>query len=382
MARVPEITDLRAGLDHCASRPHRAVLALVRAAAGRQVDESLVSDLEASDPEDIVRIATFTYVHVVLAEGLTRAPDLARVVPRDLIVYFEEMQRANLRRNTLLRNQLRVVGAALDDAGIRGVALKGGAELLAPVFSVQAFRFLSDLDILVPEGDIGPAIIALRQIGAHSDDVDEINVRDHHHVAPLTHDGWPVQVELHRALAQGAGSTILEPDKVLQMARPSGLRGLFVPTHVDRLTHSVLHAQFSPQRYRDGLLSLRDILELDVLFQELSKDEIAAAKARFRTKSARDAWEALDASRALVLGDPEEVEALSPRARLWAERAVAGFGRPGRRRASTLLGWAGWYVKEALLNPERRAHYVKKMRRPGALSRALAHHRENWRRTR
>jgi hypothetical protein len=382
MARVSEISDLRAGLEYCLSRPHRAVLALVRAAVGRPVDGSQVSDLEASDPADIVRIATFNYVHVVLATGFERAPELAEAVPRDLVIFFEEMRRANLRRNSLLSEQLRDVGAALADANLHAVALKGGAELAAPLFPEPAFRFLSDLDILLPEAHIGLATEALHRIGARSDDVDEINVRDHHHVAPLRHDDWLVQVELHRALAQGAGQSTLPADQVLQMARPSDLRGLFVPTPADRLTHSVLHAQFSPPRYRDDLLSLRDILELEILMQRLSQDEIAEARARFSEKEASAAWAALDASRALVLGDTDEIEALSPDARAWAERAIAGFGRPERRRASTLLGWAGWYAKEVLVNPERRAHYVSKIRRPGALSRALAHHRDNWRRTR
>ena len=137
-----------------------------------------------------------------------------------------------------------------------------------------------------------------------------------------------------------------------------------------------------PQRYRDGLLSPRDIVELQVVAQTLSKEEIAAAaKATLGTPEAHAARQAFDTGRALVLGDNEEMAALSPAARAWAERAIAGFGCPGRRRASTLLRWSGWHATEVLVNPARRAHYIRRLRRSGALSRALDYHRETWHRT-
>lgn len=376
------MTDLMGDIGVCPSTAHRSVLGLARVAMGRSFDGSLLTDLAASDPEEIARIAVFNYVHVVLAASLERAPELAAAVPRDLVIFFREMQSANQRRNHQILSQLRQVGATLADAGLHCVAMKGAAELLAPLHDEPAFRFLSDLDILVPEPHLGQAVDALRNIGAISDAVDDINARGHHHAAPLRHKDWLVQVELHRALAQGTAGSILGPEQVLEAAHPTDVRGLSVPSPTDRLTHAVLHAQFSPPRYRDAQLSLRDLLEMEILLRRLTRDEIATARARFFDTQADAAWSALDASRLMILGSSADIAGLSPASRVWAERALAAFGHPGRRRTSTLLRWLGWYAKEAVVNPERRAHYLRKSMRPGALTQTFAHHRDRWRRTR
>lgn len=97
--------DLAAGIAVCPSTPHRAVLGLVRSALGRPVGPALARDLGASDPQEIVRIATFNYLHVVLETGFDRAPELADAVPRDLMIYLREMRAANQRRNGTLIDQ-------------------------------------------------------------------------------------------------------------------------------------------------------------------------------------------------------------------------------------------------------------------------------------
>ena len=51
------------GLAACSSAPHRSVLRLTRVAMGYSAGPSLLADLKASDPEDLVRIATFNYLH-------------------------------------------------------------------------------------------------------------------------------------------------------------------------------------------------------------------------------------------------------------------------------------------------------------------------------
>lgn len=373
--------DLTGGIAHCPSTPHRAVLGLVRAALGRPVGAALVDDLRASDPQDIVQIATFSYVHVVVATAFDRAPELAAGVPGDLVIFFREMRAANLRRNASILAQLQDVGAALASEGIQGVALKGGAELLDPVFPDPAFRFLSDVDILVPEADIDRAVVRLREDGAHPSEISEIDRQHHHHVEPLGRPDWPVPVELHRRLGQGALHDLLAAGDVIETARPTEMSGLAVPSPLYRLAHAVQHAQLQPPRYRDGLLSLRDVMELELMRSAMAPDEAAAAQALFDAEGIA-AWEALDAACALVFGDADRIAGLSPAARRWAESAIAGFGRPGRRRLDAFLRWAGWYAREFFLNPERRRHYLGQLKQPGHIRRILSDHRDRWRRTR
>jgi len=369
------------GIALCPSAPHRAVLGLVRVAYGRPIGRTLIDDLRASDPLEIVRIATFNYVHVVLATAFDCAQNLAMAVPDDLVIYLREMQAANLRRNEAILEQMRSVGAVLAAEGVAGVVLKGGAELLAPTYPNPAFRFLSDLDILVPKADIDRIAGRFQMGGAVALEMSEIDSRDHHHVAPLMRPDWPVQVELHRSLGQGEWRNLLSPDAVATTARPSDVPGLAVPSAAYRLAHAVQHAQLQPPRYRDGRLSLRDVVEFEVMRSAFDERDVAAASAMFDVGT-KEAWEALDASCALILGDTDRAADLTPPARRWAEHAIAGFGRPARRRFGMLGRWAGWYAKELLTNPERRRHYLDQMKQPGSFQRFISDQRDRWRRTR
>ena len=351
---------------------------------GRPVGRALARDLGESDPQDIVRIATFNYVHVVVAAGFESAPDLVDAVPDDLVIYFREMQAANLRRNAAIRAQMREVGAVLAAEGVCGVVLKGGAELLDPVFPNPAFRFLSDLDILVPEPDIARVFARLRRDGAfvaEGSDISEIDSRAHHHLPPLGGPGWPVPLELHRWLGQGAYRDLLDPGTVAATAQPSASAGLFVPSSAYRLAHLVQHAQLQPPRFRDRDFSLRDTVEMEVMRRKFAPQDVATAR-RLLDAEGRAAWDALEATCTLLFDGSEAVADLSPEARGWGERAIAGFGRPGQRRAGMLGRWAGWYAKELLSNPERRRHYLSQLRKPGSLRRLLFEQRDRWRRTR
>ena len=376
-----DICDQNGGIDRCPSTPHRSVLGLLRAALGHPVGPGMIDDLGASTPEDIVRIATFNYVHVVVATAFDRVPELGRTVPDDMAIYFREMQAANLRRNEAILDELRSVGAALVEVGIRGVALKGAAELLDPVFPEPAFRFLSDIDILVPEGDIERAAARLRALGAMPTEISDVDRGSHHHLEPLLHPDWPVPVELHRSLGQGELHNFLAPEVVFATACTTRVPGLMVPSRAHRLAHAVQHAQLQPPRYRDGVLSLRDAVEMEVMAAGLEPDEVTAARACFRGEWGA-AWEALAAARALIFGDAAQIAAAPPAARRWAEIAVDRFGRPGQRRFVALGQWVGWYAKEFFVNPARRRHYLGQLKRPSRILQKLAEHRDRWFRTR
>ena len=381
---MPEFSqDLTGGIGQCPSPTHRGVLGLVRAAVGCPVGPTLGADLRASDPDDLVRIATNAYVHVVLATGFERVPDLADAVPRDLVIFFSEMQAANLRRNEAIRVQIETVGEALCGAGLRGIVLKGGAELLDPRYPDPALRFLSDIDILVPGKDIERAAQSLHAIGALADPENQTDYRDHHHFAQLIRPDWPVPVELHRQLyAERRGRGRGLDDSLRTGAEPSGLAGLDLPAAPHRLAHAVFHAQVQSSRYRMRELSLRDALEFEILSRSLAADHIAAAAALYGATDRPAAWDALDAARCLIFGSAAEIEALPEAARAWADAAITAFGRPGHRTATTSL-WLLWgYVEDLLLDPGRRRHFIRQLTRRGGLRRTLDARRDRFRRIR
>lgn len=370
------------GIAACPSAPHRSVLGLLRAATGRPGGPGLVADLGASDPQEIVPIATFNYVHVAMAAGFETSPDLQRAVPDDLVIFFKEMEQANIRRNAAIRAQIAEIGGILAENGIRSVALKGAAELAAPVFPRPGLRFLSDVDLLVPEDDITRAAGILHGTGARSDRVDAEAERHHHHIAPLRRRDWPVMLELHRGLGTVGGQAFVAAEAVLDRALPSDLPGIAVPAPEHRLAHCVFHAQLHRPRYRDGQLSLRDILEFEVMLRAFGAEPVALARALFADSFDPASWEALDAARALVFGNESDIAALGRSPRAWAETALVDFGRPRRRRRTELLRLAGTYAKDLLSDPARRRHYLGELFRRGRLRRFLALHRDRFRRTR
>lgn len=367
----------------CPSPPHRGVLGLVQSAMGSTVNlEALKADLARSDPEKLVEIAVSTYVHVVLYKAFETRPELADAVPADLVIFFSEMRHANLRRNAAIRAQLLSIGAEFARAGLTGVALKGAGELLAPLHPDPAFRFLSDIDVLLHEADLDRAVGVLHQAGAVSQPEADINQLGHHHREPLWHPDWPVPVELHRGLGAAAARGILPATEVLDAARPTDAAGLAVPSQVHRLAHAVLHAQIEPPRFREATLSLRDLVEMEVMVRRLEAPRIAKAREIIDAGGARDAWNALDAARMLLLGGAPG-DAPSPlAARIWAERALARFGQPRRRRRKLFIDLSQYYARAILFHPERRRHYLRQLLRPGGLAKALAYQRDKFRRTR
>lgn len=344
--------------------------------------DAVIGDLRRSDPQDLVRIATMTYVHVILHEGFAQVPDLADAVPDDLVIYFSEMRQANLRRNQSIQAQLADIDRTLQRAGLSGVALKGAAELLAPLRRDPAARFLSDLDILLPEADLHRAVDLFHDLGAVSQVEDEINQRGHHHLEPLWHHEWTVILELHRGLGTDAARGILPAEAVLHEAGASGLSALRVPSPAHRLAHAVLHAQISPPRFTERALSLRDLVEVEVMMRHLTEDQIAEARTCFERNDALEAWDAFHAARDMVFEDGSGAGPYSAAARTWAEHALINFGRPGRRRWALVLRLAGYYVRALLFDPERRRHYARQLLTPGRLRLAFARQKDKVRRTR
>ena len=368
-------------LAMCPSPPHRGVLGLLSEAMGRETNrDTLIADLGRSDPQDLVRIAVNSFVHVVLYKAFVTAPELAQAVPADLVIYFNEMRHANLQRNRTIGAQLAEIGCIFSRAGLTGVALKGGAELLAPLHPDPAFRFLSDLDILLPEAELEQAVALLHTCGAVSQPEDEINQRGHHHLEALWHPDWPVPVELHRGFGSAAAGRILSAETVLHAARPSGRPGLAVPAPAHRLAHAVLHAQIDPPRYDQRSLSPRDLVEAQVMTTRLSEAEISLAGDCFKAGGAWAAWEAFDATRVAMFDENARFETHTAPARAWAMRAISDFGRPGRRRRARLLRLARWYARAILFEPERRRHYLRQLRRRGGLRKAVFYQKDKFRR--
>ena len=367
-------------LDLVPSAPHRASARLIAPAAEAGSTDGLRSDLAASRPEEIVEIVAAHHVETVVATAF-ELQDLRKLVPRDLIVFFSEMQQANRRRHELLRAQLLEIGRAAAGRGLRLVALKGGAELLSPVHRVRGQRYISDLDLLAAETEIDAARDMLHDLGAHEADIAEINIRDHYHLAPFLKEDWPAQVELHRALGPAELFRSLRSCDVLARALPSGHPGLGVPSPADRILHLVLHARKDAGEQHRFRVSLRDVHELQAMRTAFPRKELDAARARLPTQSASAPFSLLEGM-ACALFTPAGWDDLAPQTRHLAEQALVTFGNPADQRQRETLHWLRHYAHALLADPERRRHYMREFLRPGGLRDWWAFHRDRRRRIR
>ena len=361
-------------LQACRSVPHRAILGLMAPALGAPVPDSLAQDLQQSDPGELVKIATYSCVHTVIASAFENAAGLKRAVPRDLLIYFAEMQKANRQRNAAIRAQLLEIGRILAAEGIEAVALKGAAELLSPVYPAPGMRFLSDLDLLLRDRDIEAAGAALEAAGAAPSRSRGLTGRGHHHLPPLTCGSWAVSVELHHALGAAKVRSLLPADEVMAAAQPSGRPGLRLPDPLHRVMHLTAHAELSKRPLEAPVLPLRDCLEFHQMQRALPSGTVPAARAGFAAAGCSKAFTRLaEAARAVTepAATPETGAGLR-----CGNRMLRLFGRPAEQKLRKAAGWTGFYICQFVTNPQLRSYYLRMLASPPALARVFDFHRK------
>ncbi len=194
---------------------------------------------------------------------------LAGSVPAEVLAYFEAAGSLMRDRNRRELQQLGRVARSLNRCGVRPVLLKGAASLVAGTYPESAGRFLSDIDLLVPQGAIEECVTVLEAAGYRADPATVGRFRQRracfHHYPRLFHPQEPAGIELHIAL--GRGETLPRAAEVLSDAVAQSWRGaeLSLPAPRHRLLHCALHGL---RDYRAGQpIALRQLLEFCLIRQ-------------------------------------------------------------------------------------------------------------------
>lgn len=186
------------------------------------------------------------------------------VLPPEIAASWQTAHRYFAMRAMIQRSELAATCAILAEAGIPAVALKG-AWLAARAYPDPALRPMRDIDLLVPQADIGRAFDALLgagyvQAGAAEMTLDEIVLIDKH-MPPLLAPRGTI-VELHHRLWERDGrldhaSPLASEVEVLTRAIRED-DGIAYPAAEDLLTHVIVHAVYS-HRLDVGPLVLSDV---------------------------------------------------------------------------------------------------------------------------
>ena len=211
-------------------------LSLVRHLAGS------VSPCSIAPQTDWEQVVAFASAQLVLPALYPAIERVGLPVPDDAHTFLLRIHAANAARNLQMGNALLSIGSALNSEGIEPVLLKGAALLASDPSSLVPWRFLSDLDLLVPAWALPKAVAALQDLGYEARDGDYVPERDAHYPA-LIAPGGAFAVELHTRMFAERAMPALEaqlPAHAQAIVR-DGVR-LRLPTAAHRIAHLIAHA--------------------------------------------------------------------------------------------------------------------------------------------
>lgn len=339
-------------LRDCPSEAHRAVAGALRYNATGLRTPEILRAARNCDAMAFAEIAQSHYIDTALETAFRTGSPLAEAMPDDLGLFFREMAAANARRNAALLEQLTEIAAAMERNGITCVALKGAVELLEPWWDAPNGRYLSDLDLLVPEDQIEAAHDVMRAVGASSNEPPDFVALPHHHLPAYTADHWIAQVELHRRIGMGDVDALMPAKDVIANARPTDIAGVCVPSPTHRLVHLIAHSQLAGGRHLMRRVLLRDLTGAHFAFAKMAETDIAVAERIFSDGGFSDLWTGYRELTHLVFG-PDDAIATTK----WARRALRRFGNPKSERWLEGFAWAAHYARVLLSSKERQRHY-------------------------
>ncbi len=200
-------------------------------------------------------------------------------IPSAVVAELADDRLRTAARNLRLLASSRAIVAALDQAGVTVMALKGVA-LLEETYDDLSLRPMVDLDFLVPEASIQRAedlVVALGFGSARPRVEGFVGPRAGKYAYPqLTSADGLVHVDLHRHVLPDAGFDIAE---YWAHARPSQVGAHLLPDHEDLLVH--LAAHFFKDRVRRSAGSLGQLADIAWMAHVRPPDwDVVVARAR------------------------------------------------------------------------------------------------------
>lgn len=365
-------------------RAFEATLLLQRLAASPDADIAAQSPavLAGMSWEAIIANASAHLVLPALHPGLVRLAASAGHptndgVPSDAVEFLGTIRAANGARNRLLCATLTRYAGALNGAGIVPVALKGAGFLLDPYDAHEAgpaaWRFLSDLDILVPQTQAAQAHEIALQLGFTPAAGDYQPVRDAHYPA-LVSPCDRYAIELHTRIFAEPMMPALE-SRIISDAEAITRDGarLLRPRLSHRLAHLIGHAQLHHRHWPARRVLLRNLLDVSMLSRQAGGDlawhEVvglfAAGEERRSAQAFLALWSAAMAERADgVLIDGED--------RAWAEAVIVRLGYPAAVRTGLIMAGLGQaQLRQSWSNSATLGRHFNMLTRPREVARRL-----------
>lgn len=211
--------------------------------------------------ERLLRIARASGLHARLAAANLDKATTTDVVRRHLLssariaAYRAQMVRAELFHLTPL---------VTDDFPV--IVLKGGAYILQGRALAEG-RFVSDVDLLVPNAHLRAMESRLRAAGWQPEKLDPYDERYYrdwsHETPPMRFPGHSLEVDLHHAITPVTGSLAFDPASLFARSEPIPGTPFRALCAEDQVLHACLHC------FHDGELDLRvrEVVDIDGLLR-------------------------------------------------------------------------------------------------------------------
>ncbi|MFN2568051.1 MAG: nucleotidyltransferase family protein [Candidatus Dormibacteria bacterium] len=204
---------------------------------------------------ELVTLATQHGLAPALWVALRHRPEL--VVPARVQSVLGLAYRRNIARNLLLKRETGDAVRALNREGVEPLLIKGSLYLFDGTFA-PGVRYMSDIDMVVPEAEQERAGRALRCLGYTPDPGKPFL---HPHELPFGAAGAHAPIELHVALGSSRVASVLPLADAWAHSRPAGEAGLrfrgLSGTHA--VVHNILHAQVQDLNHAVHGIALRQM---------------------------------------------------------------------------------------------------------------------------
>lgn len=198
-------------------------------------------------------------------------------IPDDAEAYLRLQYDLNCERNARLKTQCLEAVAALNEAGIEPILLKGTAILWTAPEDAMGLRMISDLDFLVPPEQLPQAMEALLSLGYKAN----FKAGDHAH-AKLYRTRDVGTVDLHHRPPGPAHLYQGHPTSAAEIVDVAGHRAR-IPPVTDRMIHLIAHDMINDRHFLRGSIDLRHLLDLRDLIKTGAVDW-DALHSRFRLR--------------------------------------------------------------------------------------------------
>lgn len=315
-------------------------------------------------------IVTLTSTHLVLpalAPGLA-ASGLQAEVPADAAGFVAFVHDANHRRNRQLVGAIRDLAASFNARGICPVLLKGAGFLTDDGEDRAAWRFMADIDLLVPAPALADCVALCRARG-YTRSGERYDPARHAHYAPLISPCGTFSVELHTRLfaRHDIGLGFEEMRRAGDVIALTGAQAIR-PAPAHRLAHLLAHSQLHNRYWQLNRVLFRDFCDLASLARLVADDDWRAALGHFRTGRELIAVKGLLAAWQSVMPELAAV-GVTNADRAWAGRALARLARPRWQRSALAVGETLMMeAREVLATPSGRARIRETLREPGRLA--------------